>query len=112
MIKFHPSRTAALERLAAFVPSAGAQYAKLRNYDFGAGNHGNVSHLSPYIRRRIITEQDVIGTTLGRHSLNASERFIQEVFWRTYWKGWLEMRPSVWAAYQMDLGQLSNQLAT
>jgi deoxyribodipyrimidine photo-lyase len=54
----------------------------------------------------------VIRATLGRHSIQASEKFIQEVFWRTYWKGWLEMRPSVWTTYQNDLGQLSNQLAT
>jgi deoxyribodipyrimidine photo-lyase len=71
-----------------------------------------VSHLSPYIRRRILTEEDVIRAILGRHSIQASEKFIQEVFWRTYWKGWLEMRPSVWTAYQNDLAQLSNQLAT
>ena len=45
---------------------------------YGTGNCGNVFHLSPYIRRRIITEQDVIGTTLGHHLLNASEKFIQE----------------------------------
>jgi deoxyribodipyrimidine photo-lyase len=28
---------------------------------------------------------------------------VQEVYWRTYWKGWLEMRPGVWADYRRDL---------
>ena len=111
-MEFYPSRIKAIERLSAFLSSAGADYAKKRNYDHGAGLHSSVSHLSPYIRRRILTEEDVIRATLGRHSIQASEKFIQEVFWRTYWKGWLEMRPSVWMAYQSDLGQLSNQLAT
>ena len=100
-MEFHPSRNTALKRLAEFIPHAGAHYAKLRNYDHGPGSHSDVSHLSPYIRRRILTEKDVIRATLGRHSRQASEKFIQEVFWRTYWKGWLEMRPSVWMAYQV-----------
>lgn len=28
---------------------------------------------------------------------------MQEVFWRTYFKGWQEQRPSVWAVYQSEL---------
>ena len=112
MIEFFPSRTTALERLATFLPNAGTQYAKLRNYDHGDRKHNDVSHLSPYIRRRVLTEEDVIRATLGRYSIQTSEKFIQEVFWRTFWKGWLEMRPFVWTAYQNDLAQLSNQLAT
>jgi deoxyribodipyrimidine photo-lyase len=34
------------------------------------------------------------------------------VFWRTYFKGWLEMRPSVWASYRADLARAQDRLAT
>jgi deoxyribodipyrimidine photo-lyase len=36
--------------------------------------------------------------------------FTQEVFWRTYWKGWLEQRPFVWRAYQAELSGLIDRL--
>lgn len=97
---FPATRTAALEKLNAFVPRAGADYARLRNYDHGAGKHENVSTLSPYIRHRLLTEPEVLAAVLGRHSPRAADKFVAEVFWRTYWKGWLEMRPSVWLDYR------------
>ena len=105
---FPPQRAAALARLRDFLPHAGADYARLRNYDLPAENHPHVSRLSPYLRHRVITEAEVVEATLGRFSLKTSEKFIQEVFWRSYWKGWLEMRPSVWAEYRRTLeGTLS-----
>ena len=58
-----------------------------------------MSRLSAALRRRTILEQDVIKSVLGAHSYKGAEKYIQEVFWRTYWKGWLEMRPSLWADY-------------
>ncbi|EBA12833.1 FAD-binding domain-containing protein [Roseobacter sp. CCS2] len=105
---FEPTYTAGLERLAAFVPHAGRDYASKRNYD----NLAHVSALSPYIRHRIITEEDVLKATLARHSPQTAEKFIQEVYWRTYWKGWLEMRPSVWAMYRSDLQAALNRVQT
>ena len=92
---FPPTRTAALEKLSAFVPKAARDYAAQRNYDFGPGQHAAVSTLSPYLRHRLITEAEVLEAVLGRYSLSSAEKFVQEVFWRTYWKGWLEMRPAV-----------------
>lgn len=96
---FEPTRRAAWDRLEAFLPYAGAHYAKHRNSDYGRSDHVGVSGLSPYLRYRVITEAEVIGRVLERHTLQAAEKFIQEVVWRTYWKGWLQMRPSVWSAY-------------
>ena len=110
--EFTPTRTAALEHLARFVPHAGADYAKLRNYDLGAGRHTHVSTLSPYLRHRLITEEEVLQAVLARHSLRAAEKFVQEVFWRTYWKGWLEMRPGVWTDYLMDRASAWNAVQT
>lgn len=99
---FSPSREAALERLTAFAPKAGRAYAAGRNTDTGPGAPTAVSMLSPYLRRRMITEQEVVTEVLKHHSAEAAEKFIQEVYWRTYWKGWLEMRPTVWDAYLQE----------
>ncbi len=96
---FAVTRDEALQRLAEFVPHAGSDYAKRRNYDYGTGNHHHVSGLSAALRRRTLTESETIAKTLSAHSFQSSEKFIQEVFWRTYWKGWLEMRPSLWRDY-------------
>jgi deoxyribodipyrimidine photo-lyase len=96
---FPPTRDAGLQRLAVFAPHAGRAYAAKRNFDYGAGHHTSVSVLSPYIRHRLITESEVVAAVLRAHSASAAEKFIQEVCWRTYWKGWLEQRPQVWADY-------------
>ncbi|GFE49837.1 hypothetical protein So717_15900 [Roseobacter cerasinus] len=109
---FPPTRTAALEKLTAFLPRAGRDYAARRNYDLGPGQHHGVSMLSPYLRCRLITEEEVLQAVLGRHSVQAAEKFIQEVFWRTYWKGWLELRPGVWQQYRHDLLRHWNAVQT
>ncbi len=98
---FIPTRAAGLEALHDFVPRAGADYRRDRNHDLGP-SRTNVSGLSPYIRHRLVTEQEVVDAVLDRHSLHAAEKFVQEVFWRTYWKGWLEQRPEVWRRYRRD----------
>lgn len=85
------------------MPAAGSVYARERNYDLGTADRHNVSLLSPYIRHRLLTEDEVVRAVLARHSAADAEKFIQEVFWRTYWKGWLEMRPAVWNDWQADV---------
>ena len=111
-MSFPATKADALYHLSSFASRAGISYAKQRNFDRGAGGHTDVSCLSPYIRRRIITETEVLTSVLDHHSVKDAEKFVQEVFWRTYWKGWLEMRPSVWAEYQAQLGIQCNQIAT
>jgi deoxyribodipyrimidine photo-lyase len=95
-MSFEPSRAAGLERLAAFVPKAARAYAEGRNTDFGPGRPTAVSQLSPWLRYRLVSEEEVCAAVLERHPLAAVEKYVQEVLWRTYWKGWLEMRPGVW----------------
>ena len=99
---FPPSRSAALDRLAEFAPRAGHAYAAGRNTDPGADHPAAVSRLSPYLRYRLITEREVVAAVLNRHSFDAAEKYVQEVLWRTYWKGWLEMRPAVWARFLQE----------
>jgi deoxyribodipyrimidine photo-lyase len=108
---FAPSRHAAARRLAEFVARAGQAYTDDRNYDHGPLRRGNISMLSPYVRHRLITEREVCAAVLAQHSLQAAEKFIQEVLWRTYWKGWLELRPGVWSRYQSSLAQQQELLA-
>ena len=74
-------------------------YSKNRNYDFGPERRSNVSVLSKYISHRVINEYDVIGSALSSYPLSKIEKYIQEVFWRIYWKGWLEHRPMLWSDY-------------
>ena len=98
-----PQRSAALDRLERFAPRAGRAYAARRNFDFGPQDRSNVSALSPWIRHRLILEEEVLSSVLQRHSFSAAEKFVQEVFWRGYFKGWLEHRAQVWARYRSDL---------
>lgn len=98
-----PMRTAAVQQLTAFLPLAGKVYSSRRNFDLGPGRHQQVSALSPWIRHRLLLESEVAAAVLARHRFQAAEKFIQEVCWRTYWKGWLELRPSIWADYRRNL---------
>jgi deoxyribodipyrimidine photo-lyase len=109
---WEPTRAAGLARLESFLPSAGRAYASGRNVDRGPDDRSNVSALSPWIRRRLITEEEVIAAVLKRHSFSAAEKFVQEVVWRTYWKGWLEMRPSVLWRFDAERIALKDRLAT
>ena len=87
------SRAAGLARLAAFVPRAGEDYAHNRNLH--RAGHPHVSRLAFYLRHRILSEQEVIAAARRTHG-EAATSFVTEVLWRSYWKGWLEMRPQVW----------------
>lgn len=100
---FVPTRAAGIERLSQFVANAGQAYARHRNHDLGPADRQNVSMLSPHVRHRLVTEAEIVDAVLRVHSKSEAEKFIQEVCWRTYWKGWLEMRPQVWANYCRDL---------
>jgi deoxyribodipyrimidine photo-lyase len=102
-MQFHPARAAGLARLAEFLPRAGRFYADHRNADEGAGTgdlaRRNVSQLSPWLHAGLLGEGEVVDAVLGQHSPRAAEKFIAEVFWRIYFKGYLEQRPGVWASY-------------
>lgn len=98
--------------LNAFIPSMGLNYERSRNFDLGPGQHGNVSQLSPYVRRRLVLEWELIHGALSAHGPCVSEKFIQEVFWRGYFKGWLELRPTVWSQYRHGLAEDLSALET
>jgi deoxyribodipyrimidine photo-lyase len=109
---FPPTQLEARARLAEFVPQAGSAYAMRRNFDYGAGRHGSVSTLSPYVRLRMLDEVEITRAVVAQHTEQQAEKFLAEVFWRTYWKGWMELRPGVWDIYTYDLKRLCDEIQT
>jgi len=102
-MKFRVSRVEAVEELNQFIENNLLEYSKLRNFDFGPQKRDNTSCLSPYITHGLIDEVEIINKSLKRFSFVKNEKFIQEVLWRVYWKGWLELRPNVWTDYLQEL---------
>jgi len=102
-MEFEISRDGALKQLDAFINSELENYGFKRNFDFGPNDKSNVSCLSPYISHRLITEYEVAKTVLAKFPYQKVEKYIQEIFWRVYWKGWLELRPQVWTDFIEDL---------
>ena len=99
---FPPTRAAALGSLVTVIPRMGRAYAAGRNADLGPEEETATSALSPYLRRRMLLESEVVDAAMQEHGPQRAEKFIQEVFWRTYFKGYLETRPG-------DLGSLSRR---
>ena len=106
------TRRGAFEALKEFLPRAGADYASRRDFDLGPGEHRNVSTLSPYIRHRLVLEEEILAAVLERHGETGASRFIEELFWRAYYKGWLEQHPTVWDDYRATVRGLIDMLET
>ena len=96
---FAKNLLSAEKQLESFLPFAGKSYTKNRNFYKSLDEKQDVSLLSPAIRHRVINEKTILKKVKGAHGFLNAEKFIQEVFWRTYWKGWLELRPSVYKHY-------------
>ncbi|MGI4940562.1 MAG: FAD-binding domain-containing protein [Janthinobacterium lividum] len=108
---FTLTRAAALDHLAEMVPRAGHAYAAGRNTDAGPGADLTTTALSPFLRRRLVLEQEVVEAALAAHGPQAAGRFVDEVFWRSYFKGHLETHPSAWTRYAEDLAEEQARLA-
>ena len=107
-LTFIPTRAAASARLAEFLPIAG-RYAADRN--FVRPGHPNISRLSPSIQKRLLLEEEVIDAARARWPFEAVEKFVQEVYWRTYWQGWLEQRPEAWSRWVEAVPRLRDALS-
>ena len=105
-MEFVTSRSEALDKLNKFIESDISNYDTKRNFDFGVTNRSNVSCLSPYITHRLITEYETAKIVLKKYPFQKVDKFIQEIFWRVYWKGWLELRPKVWVDFIEDLNTI------
>ena len=100
---FEPKRDFAHKKLISFIDNNLIEYSKLRNFDFGPDQRRNISCLSPYITHGVLSEKEIMSLSLKKFPFIKIEKFIQEVLWRVYWKGWLELRPSVWSDYIINL---------
>ena len=109
---FPATRAAGLDHLAAIVPRMGRAYAAGRNADLGPDAETATSALSPYLRRRLVLESETASAALAQHGPHGAEKFVQEVFWRTYFKGHLETRPAIWTDYLDLVAAGRNRLAS
>ncbi len=108
-MNFKPSRTFAEELMNEFIENNLVNYSKFRNFDYGPDKRSNVSCLSPYVTHGVISEVELIKKSLNKYSFVKNEKFIQEIMWRTFWKGWMELRPDVWADYLLELNQIKDK---
>lgn len=106
------NKTEVLKYLEIFSSEILPNYEKMRNFDFGENSKNYVSRLSPVIVRKIITEEMITKYILKIHSFKKIEKFLHELFWRSYWKGFLEHHPIIYLSYYRDLERLSMQKKT
>ena len=105
---FQTTREGVLKQLNNFIEKDILNYNSKRNFDFGINNRSNVSCLSPYLTHRILTEFETTKKVLAKHPFQKVDKYIQEIFWRVYWKGWLELRPKVWSDFIEDLKSIKD----
>ncbi|RFC46077.1 MAG: deoxyribodipyrimidine photo-lyase [Verrucomicrobia bacterium] len=101
------TRQDALNTWADFLPKVAA-YAGARNSV--QPGHENVSRLSACIRFRTLLEDEIIHDTLKTHSFRTAEKWLQEICWRRYWRGWLETHPQVWSLWRRQVRELKHVL--
>ena len=99
------SREDAYKALVEWIPNARSQYASNRNYDI---DRNTTSRLSSFISSGLLSEEDILqcANDIGIPSKN--NKFLEEIFWRIYFRGYLENRPSIWNSYISDLKKLDD----
>ncbi len=94
---FPSTRAEAWAQLQEFLPRV-PDYARTRN-QVAPGNPG-VSRLSPAVSARLLSDDELLSETLKRYPVKTAEKWLQELCWRRYWKGWLEQHPKIWTLYR------------
>ena len=79
-----------------FLENKITNYEKLRNFDYGPTNKSSVSKLSPYISHRVLLEYELLEEVKKKYHSQKINKFVEEIYWRIYWQGWMENRPKVW----------------
>jgi len=95
---FTTTRSQLIKNIINFSEKELQNYSRTRNFDFGPP-HTNVSKLSPYLRTRFVSEEEVLKIAFSKNNIKSIEKFIEEIFWRTYWRGWLESHPWIYHEY-------------
>ncbi len=91
------TRGSALTQFSIALQSAKA-YSKNRN--FVTATHQNVTRMSPATRHRLVTETELAHLVLAKYKLQETEKLVQEIYWRMYFKGNLEQQPGVWEQWR------------
>ncbi len=94
-------RQKALRKLTDWMPNAVSSYQTVRNYDLS--NKQTTSRISHHMSSGLISEMDVINCAKGYSIPFKNNKFIEEIFWRVYFRGYFETHPSVWSAYKREL---------
>ena len=97
------TREAGLRVWRSFLPQI-AGYGARRN--FVDESCSTVSRLSPWMNLGLLSEEELSRDALTKHSFSEVEKFLQEVYWRRYWRGYLAHRPQIWSAYRERLSEL------
>tara|TARA_Y100001968_G_scaffold30977_1_gene23850 strand:- start:7050 stop:8165 length:1116 start_codon:yes stop_codon:yes gene_type:complete len=84
-------------KLDTFIKNSLSSYHLLRNYDYGISDRSNVSQISKYTSHRILNEFEIIEKL---KKFDKKKKFIEEILWRIYWKGYLENHKSIWIEYK------------
>ena len=103
------TRKEAKIKLNHFIENKLINYSKLRNFNYDNQNQLTTSFLSPYISHGILNETEIVIESLKKHSFLKCQKFIDEIFWRIYWRGWLELRPKLWSDYIVTLKKIQNE---
>jgi deoxyribodipyrimidine photo-lyase len=101
------TRSGALAAWEEFLPRVKLYAWKRNEVEVG---HRNVSRLSPALRYRLLLEDELIQETQQKYNFSTTEKWLQEICWRRYWKGWLEMRPQVWSEWRQRVSELRASL--
>ena len=100
---FKPTYQAAIKRKKEFLSSGLREYSNSRNYDYGPNKRHNVSGLSPYINNGLINIVDLARECIDLYGEKNVDKYVSELFWGVYWKGYLELRPTIWTSFKKDL---------
>ena len=104
---FKSSISEAEKNFISYLPKTGLYYERNRNYSLDVQTKENTtSLLSPYIRYRAISEETILKKVIEYSGTKKAEKYIQEIFWRTYWKGWLEHKSDVYLDYINEKNKL------
>ena len=74
---FESNISFAEKQLLSYLPKAGKYYEVNRNYSEDKSNNKTTSLLSPFIRYRLISEENVLKKVLDKYELRDCQKFVQ-----------------------------------
>ena len=101
-------RQHSIDKMTDWMPNAASSYQSSRNYDLDGKQ--TTSRLSESISVGILSEMDVIDCAKRLNISMKNNKFIEEIFWRVYFRGYFETHPSVWTHYTKNLNSYFQKL--